>query len=139
MSSLPSFKSIQSSDFPEEYQDLINKLALLLNNEIQSVFTALTKGVSLADNILCTVATVPITVDANGNTTNSAQFAINIQNMKVAGCLVIKVLNTTNSAIYPTGAPFISFTAGTQNVTINNITGLQTGYQWSVTVLAFGT
>ena len=139
MSTLPTFKSLQSSDFDTQYQGLINQLALIFNNDIQSLFTALNNGVSLANNILCTVATVPITVDSSGNTTNSANFALTTPSMKITGLTVVRVINTTNSSIYPTAAPFCSFTPASNQCTINNITGLQTGYQWSVTVIAWGT
>ena len=138
MSKLPTFKSLQASDFDDQYKDLINKLALIFNNEIQSLFSALSNGISLADNILCVVKDVPVVVDANGNTTNSANFAISIPNMRVRGCIVIKAINTANSNTYPTGAPFINFTPGTQQVTIDHVTGLTVGDQWTLTVIAWG-
>lgn len=138
MSSLPTFKSLQASDFDDQYKDLINKLATIFNNEIQSLFTALNNGVSLADNILCTVKDVPIVVDANGNPTNAANFAISVKNLRVRGCTVIRAVNTTNNSTFPTGAPFVSYTPGTQQVTINNVTGLTPGDQWTLTVIAWG-
>jgi hypothetical protein len=138
MSTLPTFKTLQASDFPDQYADLINQLALIFNNEIQSVFNALNNGVSLNDNIFCVVKTIPVTVDVNGNTTNTANFQISIPNMRVQGCTVIRAVNTSNSSIFPTGAPFVSFTPGTQQVTINNVTGLTPGQQWSITLIAWG-
>lgn len=135
---LPTFKSLQSSDFDKQYEDLINKLALILNNDIQGLFNTLNRNTSLANNILCTVKDVPVVVDGNGNTTNTANFAIDIPNMRVRGCTVIKAINTGNSNVFPTGAPFVSFTPGTQQVTINNVTGLQAGAQYTLTVIAWG-
>lgn len=137
MSVLPTFKTLQASDFPPQYADLINQLALLVNNNLQAIFTAFGNGISLSDNIACQVSTVPITVDSNGNTTNSANFSIKTSGMRISGLTVINVANTTNSSILPTGAPFCSYTPGTQSITINNVTGLQTGYQWSLTVIAW--
>ena len=104
---------------------------------MQSLFTAFSNGITLTSNIFCTVATVPITVDANGNTTNSANFSLTVPNMRVLGLTVVNVTNSTNSNIYPTGAPFCTYTPASQNVTINNVTGLQTGYQWSLVVIAW--
>lgn len=138
MSTLPTFKSLQASDFDEQYQDLINKLATIFNNEIQSIFSALNNGVSLKDNILCVVKDVPVVVDANGNTTNTANFSIDVPNMRVRGCTVIRCVNTSNNSLFPTGAPFVSYTPGTQQVTINNVTGLIPGQQWTLTVIAWG-
>lgn len=138
MSQLPTFKSLQSSDFDQQYQELINKLALIFNNEIQSLFAALNHGVSLADNILCVVKDVPVVVDVDGNTTNTASFSISVPNMRVRGCTVIRAVNTTNSNTYPTGAPFVNFTPGTSQVTIDHVTGLQPGDQWTLTCIAWG-
>jgi hypothetical protein len=137
MAVLPTFKTLQASDFEPQYATLINQLATIFNNNIQSVFTTLNNGVSLADNIACQVATVPITVDSSGNTTNTASFQIKTTGMRISGLTVINVVNTTNNQVYPTGAPFCTYTPSTQSITINNITGLQTGYQWSVTLIAW--
>lgn len=138
MSTLPTFKALQASDFDSQYSGLINQLALIFNNNMQSLFTAFSNGVSLSSNILCTVATVPITVDSSGNTTNSATFQLTKSGMRVLGLTVVNVTNTTNNNILPTGAPFCNFTPASSSVTINNITGLQPGYQWSVTLIAWG-
>lgn len=135
---MPTFKTLQASDFEPQYANLINQLALIFNNDIQSLFNALSNQLSLTSNILCTIATVPITVDASGNTTNSATFSLTVPNMRVLGLTVVNVKNTTNTSIYPSAAPFCSFTPASSSVTINNITGLQTGYQWSITVIAWG-
>lgn len=138
MSKLPNFKTLQASDFPDQYKDLINQLATIFNNEIQSLFSALNNGVSLAQNILCTVKDVPVVVDVNGNTTNTANFQIDIPNMRVRGCTVIRAVNTSNTSLFPVGGVFVSYTPGTQQVTINNVTGLIPGQQWTLTVIAWG-
>lgn len=138
MSVLPTFKTLQSSDFDDQYKDLINQLALIFNNDIQSLFNALNSGISLEDNILCTVKDVPVTVDSKGNTTNTANFQLDVPNMRVRGCTVIRAVNTSNNTVFPTGAPFISYTPASSQVTINNVTGLTTGDQWTLTVVAWG-
>lgn len=135
---LPTFKSLQSSDFDPQYKDLIDKLALILNNDIQGLYNTLQRSASLKDNLLCIVKDVPVVVDSDGNTVNSANFAIDIPNMRVRGCEVIRAVNIINSNTYPTGAPFINFTPGTQQVTIDHVTGLRPGDQWTLTVLAWG-
>lgn len=135
---LSSFKRLDKQDFEEEFKDLIDKLSFILNNDIQGIYDALGGKLSLADNLFCTVKTVPIVVDENGIPKNAAQFQIDKPNMRISGCQVINAINVTNSNIYPTGAPFISFTPSSNLVTIDHITGLQPNQNWSITVIAWG-
>lgn len=135
---LSSFKRLDRQDFDQQYQDLIDKLGFVLNNDIQGIYSALNGGLSLADNLLCTIKDVPVVVDENGIPKNSAQFQIDKTNMRVLGCQVVNAINTTDSNTYPTGAPFINFTPGTQSVTINHVTGLQPNQNYTLTVIAYG-
>lgn len=135
---LSSFKRLDKQNFDEQYQDLIDKLGFVLNNDIQGIYDALNGKLSFGDNILCTIKDVPIVVDENGIPKNAAQFQIDKQNMRVLGCLVVKALNTTNSNTYPLGAPFVSFTPGTQLITIDHVTGLQPNQNYTLTIIAYG-
>ena len=135
---LASFKRLDKQNFDQKDQDLIDKLAFILNNDIQSLTDVLNGKVSLLDNFFCTVKDVPIVVDSNGIPKNAAQFQIDKVNMRILGCQVIKALNQTNSNAFPTGAPFISFTPGSNIVTIDHITGLQANQNYIITVVAYG-
>lgn len=135
---LSTFKRLDKQNFDEKDQDLIDKLAFILNNDIQGIYDALNNKLSLGDNVLCTIKDVPIVVDENGIPKNAAQFQIDKTNMRVLGCQVINAINTTNSNTYPTGAPFINFTAGTQIVTIDHVTGLQPNQNYTLTIIAWG-
>ena len=135
---LSTFKRLDKSNFDDQYQDLIDQLGLSLNNDIQSLFDALGGKLSLADNFLCTIKDVPIVVDADGIPKNAAQFQIDKTNMRILGCQVVNAVNRTNSNTYPTGAPFVNFTANGQLVTIDHVTGLQPNQNYTLTIIAFG-
>jgi hypothetical protein len=51
---------------------------------------------------------------------------------------VVSASNQTNPGIYPTAAPFVSFTYSGDIVTILNITGLQANSQYSLTLELIG-
>lgn len=136
MSKLQSYKRILSSDFNKEDQELVDQLAGSLNTVIDDHQYTLSGKVSLTDNIYCTVKDIDITVDANGGTGN-ARISVNNPTVQVLGFDVIRVSNLTNSAIYPTGQPFISFTQLEGSILINNITGLLPGYRWRLKIIAW--
>lgn len=135
---LSTFKRLDKQDFDEQFKDLIDKLGFVLNNDIQSLYDALNGKLSLTDNFLCTIKEVPIVVDSNGIPKNAAQFQIDKPNMRILGCQVVNAINTRNSNTYPTGAPFINYTATTQLVTIDHVTGLQPDENYLLTVIAYG-
>jgi hypothetical protein len=64
---LPSFKRLFENDFDSSERNLVAKLALSLNQGIENLYLALSKRISLRDNIQCTVKDVQVTVDSNGN------------------------------------------------------------------------
>lgn len=135
---LASFKRLDKQNFEDQYNKLIDGLSFVFNNDLQSLFDIFNGKISLGDNLLCTIKDVPIVVDENGIPNNSAQFQIDKPNMRILGCQVIKALNQTNSNTYPTGAPFINFTPGTNLVTIDHITGLQPNQNYIITIVAWG-
>lgn len=136
MSKLQSYKRIISSDFEEEDQALVDQLAQSLNTVIDDELYTLNGKVSLADNIYCTVREVDLTVDVNGGTGNT-RFNVNNPTVPVIGIDVVQVTNLSNSNIYPTGTPFISYTQLGGSVMINNITGLLPNYRWRIKLIAW--
>jgi hypothetical protein len=133
---LSSFKRLITKDFPEESRTLIEQLGSTLNDSFNQVYSALNKRLTFIDNIACTVKDVQVIVDSSGNPTQVAGFNLDIPNMTVLGVIVIKVDNLTNSILYPTAAPFISFQIVNNTVRINNITGLIAGNVYRIKVIA---
>lgn len=133
---LPSFKRLFSTDFKKDFKDLIDQLALSLNNGIDVLYTALNNNLTLRDNFKATVKDIFVTVDANGTPTSGAAFQLN-SNAKVDGVIVLLALNQVNSAVYPTSGVFISGSQSSNTFVINNVTGLQAGQSYQLRVLAF--
>lgn len=136
MAKLKSYKRIITSDFKKEDQELVENIGGTLNDAFNDVFFILNGRASLADNIACTVNTVDVVVDASGIPTSRTTFTLNNTN-QVIGCQVILAVNQTNPAIYPTGAPFISFSQIDKAILINHITGLQPNQRWTLRIIAW--
>lgn len=135
---LPSFRRLFKGDYPEKEQGLVDRLSVSLNNGIDVLYNALNNNLSLADNVLCTVKDIQLKVDSSGNPAATSGFSVGFSG-KALGVIVLRAVNQTNNSIYPTAAPFVSFSQTSSLITINNITGLQTGSTWLLTVVAFGT
>ena len=139
---LPSFKRLYESDFAEEYRDLIKTLASSFNNDMENVYLALSRRISVRDNVHCTVKTVTTAIDSNGLPIDAISFQLEREGgtqavTKILGCQVFKVVNLTNDAVYPTGTPFITFSQNEQNITIEHIAGLPANNIFELTVVAY--
>lgn len=137
MASLPSYKRIMKGDFPKQMQDVVSQLALIINSAFDSIFNALNKNLTLADNMYATINSVTVMVDSIGTPTTPTIFSI-VTKGPIAGISVLSATNSTNNAIYPTGQPFISFTQSGSIITINNITGLVAGNTYILKLVAWG-
>lgn len=134
---LPSFRRLFKGDYDEKDQQLVEKLSVSLNNGIDVLYNTLNKNASLKDNIFCTVKDISIQVGSTGTPTLTTGFKLDFTS-KLSGIQVIRAINSTNSNVYPTGQPFISYTQNADSVVINNITGLSSGYTWALKVVAYG-
>lgn len=131
------YKRINKTDFPEDEQALVEKIASSVNDGISNIQNALNKNLSISDNILCTVKDITVSVGADGVPTVSTSFQIDISGT-IKGLIVILAQNQDNTSTYPTTAPFISFVQSGKNVIINHITGLQADNKYLLRVLALG-
>jgi len=137
MAKLSNYRRIVTNDYKDEDRDLVDRMALSINNGFDAVYFALNGRLSLKDNMLATVKDVEVIVDSTGNPTITTSFKLSTD-YQVLGCQVILAQNLTNSSTYPTGQPFISFTQNGLNVFINNITNLQAGNRYLVRIVAYG-
>lgn len=134
---LPSFKRIISTDFKKDFKDLVDQLALSLNNGIDLLYTALANNLTLRDNFKATVKDILVTTDSNGNPTSGASFKLTTGTAKIDGILVLSALNQVNSAGYATSGVFITGGQSGDSFIINNITGLIPGQSYSLRIVAF--
>jgi hypothetical protein len=135
---LPKFKRLVTTDFAQTYQSLVDKLAFILNSDIQNLYNVLNNQVSLKDNVYCTVATVQASTGPTGAITAPVVFQLNSQQNSLEGVIPINVTNITNPTNYPTGGVTLSYTQVQTGVQITNITGLPANSTMQMVVVAFG-
>lgn len=136
MPKLSSYKRINTKDFETEDQEMIEQLGRSVNDAFNDVYFTLNGRVDLTNNVFCSVRLVDVTLDSSGVPTSRTTFTLN-STQPVIGLMVLQAINQTNSAIYPTGAPFISFTQLDQAILINHITGLQPNMRYTLRIVAF--
>jgi hypothetical protein len=133
---LPSFRRIIKSDYEDKYADLVDTLAVSINQGIDSLYDALNKKLSLKYNILATTKDITVQVNETGKPIQPVGFKLDFTN-KVSVVIVGKADNTTNSTAYPS-AVFVSWTQNGDFVQVNNISGLQVGSSYKIRLVAFG-
>jgi hypothetical protein len=136
MSQLKSFKRLITKDFKPEDQEMIEQLGRTVNDAFNELYFAANGRLSLSENLFCTVKLIDVTVNENGVPINSTTFTLDRQS-PVIGIQVIYAVNQTNTAIYPVGQPFISFTPITNGILINHISGLQANQRYSIRIIAW--
>jgi hypothetical protein len=134
MAKLPSWRRVFEQDYPQQYQDLIKKLAVSLNYGMDTLYQTLNNGLTFADNIKSTINTFQVKVDSTGKPTTTVTITKS-NTSNIIGLIVVKAVNLTNSNSYVTNAPFVSYTETTNTLVINNITGLIAGNSYNITVL----
>lgn len=134
---LPTFKRLIKSDYPEEFQSVIERLAITLNSSFDVLFEALNGKLTIKDNFLGTVRSVDLNVDASGIPLNTTSFKLDRQ-FSVIGIIVIRVENLTNSSSYPLSGVTVSFTQSENVVRVDHVTGLKVGDNYRLTLEARG-
>lgn len=135
---LPNNLRINKTDYPEESRDIVDKLAASLNPSIDALFNLGNNRVSLKDNVFCVVNNVTVTVDDTGAPTTSTGISIGSTVKTVLGSTVLAAQNQTNSNVYPTAQPFISFTQNGSTFVLNNVAGLPTNNKFTLTIVVWG-
>jgi hypothetical protein len=136
MPRLKSYKRIITSDYKKEDQEVVEQLGDTLNDAFGDIYYALNGRVELNTNISCSVRLVDVIVDSAGVPVSRILMGLN-GILPVIGCQVIQAINQTNSNVYPTGAPFITYTQLDQAILINHITGLQANMRYTLRIVAY--
>jgi hypothetical protein len=133
---LPNFRRIIASDYDQKYKDLVETLAVSINQGMDSVYDALNKKITLKNNVLCTTKDVVLQVDQTGKPIQAAGIKLDFTN-KASVLFVGKAENLTNLNVYPTGV-FVSWTQASDFIQINNVSGLQVGASYRLRIVVFG-
>lgn len=133
---IPSFRRIFKTDYKSEDQELVEKLAFSINVFNDNMTNAMNHQMSLADNIQCTLKTFNVKVTSGGEPATPVSFSLT-SNGKLTGITVLSATNTTNPNVYPTSAPFITYSLNNNIVTIKNVAGLPVDNVFSLTIVAY--
>ena len=136
MGKLTSYRRIITNDFKKEEKEFVEKIASPLNDSFNELYFAVNGRLSIQDNLFCTVKVLDITVDSNGIPTVDTVFGVS-KPAPVVGITVISAINQVDSSTYPTGQPFINYTAITAGIMIDHVTGLQANQRYTVRLIAW--
>lgn len=125
-------RQIRAEDFAEDEQELVSKLSRNLTPFMDSVYRVLDRGVDY-ENLNRQFMDVDINIDSSGSVSNAPQIKSNLRG-RIRGLLVLSANNLVDPSVYPTSAPFVSFTTNANIVTILNVTGLQANSQYRLSV-----
>ena len=123
MSLLDTPRRLQLDNISEDNRDDFRVMAELYNYFIEQVTNTINGQLSY-ENDTKQLVTVDVTVDATGKPILGGSFSAN---QGMVGHKILRADNLTNTAVYPTSAPFMTFTAsnsGNGIYNIQNITGL---------------
>jgi len=135
---LPNLKRLFVQDFPKEFQGLVAQLSLNFNYGIEVLYQALNHNLTFPDNMKGTYKEINVQVDSNGFPLSETFVELNDNASRATGVEIFRAVNQTNSNIFPTGAPFISYEQTTNRgrnvIKINHITGLTANNIFRLTI-----
>ena len=126
---VPILQQYNRADFPDA-PDWITKLLYPLQLFQSFVVQALTSQLSLQDNISCVINTQTITAGAT-DVANATSFQWTLGRQPVILTVHAQRTDGTNEIIYPQA----SWLLGNNAITINAVTGLTNGKQYTLTFL----
>ena len=126
-------KRILTNDFSKDDQEVASKMGGLLNTFNEEIHRAISKNLTIADNLDQEIKIFTAIVDANGVPTTSISFRSNLRS-NLSGMQVIRALGNN----YPNSQPFISYTQSSGIITVDHIAGLPANTQFQLVVLLIG-
>lgn len=122
MSLIDNVKRINVEEFKDEDKEVAGRIAEYYNYFAEQVTNTINGNLDF-DNLNRALVTINVTINSSGIPQSPTQFT---SNTGLQGTKVIRADNLTNSASYPLGSPFITWsTSGNGTYTIQHITGLQ--------------
>lgn len=135
---IPSFRRVFQQDYPKDFQGLVSQLAVTINQGFETLFQLANNGITLGDNVSCSVNTFTVVVDSGGVPTVKTTVALTTDPSRPTRQVFVgKVVNNTVSTAYPTGAVFATWTTDGKNLVIQNLTGLTAENSYTITISCF--
>lgn len=135
MAKITSSKRLNKDEFPDEYQDLIDTLSFSINPFFEQIYGAFTNGLTFKDNFYGQAVTVTTKVDAQGRPVNN-QVPYTLKS-RPQTIMVLNVVNNTDSSGL-TSAPYVGFSLNGSTLTLNYITGLVAGKEYTLSLFILG-
>lgn len=136
MGIVPTNFQLKKEDYDQKDQGLIEQFAPSFNYFVQQVIAALNGNITF-ENLNQNLITLKVKVDINGKPNVLTQFKTSLKS-KVAGLVCVSATNLTAVGTPPNSQPFITFTVNNNLCVINYISGIQSGDQYSLTLLVIG-
>ena len=135
MAKITSSKRLNKDEFPDEYQDLVDTLAFTVNPFFEQIYGAFTNGLTFKDNFYGQSITITTKVDAQGRPVNNqVKYTLKSRPQTI---IVLNVVNNTDNAGL-TGAPYVGFSLNGDVLTLNYITGLISGKDYTLSLFVLG-
>jgi hypothetical protein len=136
MSQIQAPKKLRTEDFDSKYQDIISKVAFVVNPFFDSIYYVLNGNIDFF-NLNRAAVSVTVSIDSSGKLIGNPQVKTSIVT-KIKGLNVINAVNSNSTDTYPVSAPFVSWSASGGIITILNVTGLQNSSEYVLTLEVIG-
>lgn len=133
MGKVPDLKRVTVEDFKSDDQDLVGKLAFIINSFHEQVRNVLSKNIDF-DNLAQEIKVLSFSTNSTGQPLNTLTFRSNLFN-KVQGITPIRLVITSNNTSFPTETPIISWSQNANLITITHIGGLSAETAYDLTIL----
>jgi hypothetical protein len=136
MAKVNNIKRLTKEGFDEEYHQLVDTLSYSLNPLIDQIVNAFNKNINF-DNINQELVSIEATVNASGVPKSELNIKSALKT-RINGCVVVNIVNLTNSTALLTGSPFINYDLATNGIIIKQITGLISDNKYRVSFVLIG-
>lgn len=133
MGLLPTIKRFVVDDFPDQ-ASWIGTLLYPLNLLLNTIYSNLNNGITIAQNMVAQVATLPIT---GSSPTTSIQWKFSTISAPI-GITVVNVVQTAGSGSVILGAVSCQWSYNAGTISISNITGLNSANSYNITFIVWG-
>jgi hypothetical protein len=133
-------KRIAKEDFPQEYQELIDKIAFAINPTLEALVLALSKNLDF-DNLSWKIVSLDVETDDSSpyKLKRTTAFRTTVKN-KIKGIVCVSAQNLSNPDSFVVQQPFINFVesgANTDNrlVNVKYVTGLASSSKYRLSLM----
>lgn len=125
---------LTKEDFPQKYNDLLDKLLYPINSALEQLSQAMSNGLTVTDNLAAQETSLDVTAPINS--TNSIFFKKSTLKGICKGITCIEAIPQDNGTPV-TGQPFFTFEDSGNNIKVTNITNLTAGSRYILRIYCY--